>query len=343
MERAASGATERTLFISEDNPPENLVISGGGIKGLAFIGVLKALYDSYGWDFGLKKPQISSMFCVSIGAFVGLLIILGYSIDELMVFARFFDPGFIATPNPALFFIGNSCSFDDGSNLETTIDALIFDRLGVNDVTLSQLHEKTGVNFNVIVTNIGDCVSMTLNSTTYPDLLVKTALLATMAIPPLFPPVKLPDGVIVADGGLVDNFPIIQSIPVQKTLGMRLTTPPSKSTVMTPNQSFFSYFHRISNLLMNPMEETQWYVTPNEYKRRTITIPILSGVGSLDIGSVSNLSVRGSLVTAGIEAGQDAINQWKNGQMPTNSARASKWLQSVAEPLQRYLSIKEDE
>ena len=72
-------------------PPTTLVISGGGIKGLAFFGALKALQESRGWDFGRGKPRLQTLCGVSIGAFLALLLILQFSVDELLSMARFLD------------------------------------------------------------------------------------------------------------------------------------------------------------------------------------------------------------------------------------------------------------
>ena len=56
---------------------KNLVLSGGGIKGALTIGALKEL-EKNGW---LKN--IENVLGTSIGSFLGLLWIIGYTGDEM--------------------------------------------------------------------------------------------------------------------------------------------------------------------------------------------------------------------------------------------------------------------
>lgn len=56
---------------------ENLVLEGGGIRGIAFTGALKILEEKQ------VLPQIERVAGTSVGAIVGALISVGYSSDEL--------------------------------------------------------------------------------------------------------------------------------------------------------------------------------------------------------------------------------------------------------------------
>lgn len=70
-----------------------VVLSGGGAKGFAHLGVLKAIEEK-----GLKPDIIAG---VSSGALMGLLYADGKSLDEIMKFfekASLFDS---ISPNPA--------------------------------------------------------------------------------------------------------------------------------------------------------------------------------------------------------------------------------------------------
>ena len=59
---------------------KNLVFSGGGAKGFAYIGVLKALEE-----FKLTK-NIKKIIGVSIGSMFGTLLSLGFNSKELLKF-----------------------------------------------------------------------------------------------------------------------------------------------------------------------------------------------------------------------------------------------------------------
>ena len=60
---------------------KTLILSGGGVKGIAYIGVIKRLNELK--QSGDVKFEINEMCCVSIGSLVGLLYLIGYSYDEL--------------------------------------------------------------------------------------------------------------------------------------------------------------------------------------------------------------------------------------------------------------------
>ena len=62
--------------MSRGNKCLNLILSGGGVKGIAYIGALKAL-DLEGWNF-------SNIAGVSAGAMVGSILASGYSPHSLM-------------------------------------------------------------------------------------------------------------------------------------------------------------------------------------------------------------------------------------------------------------------
>ena len=61
-----------------------LILSGGGVKGIAYIGALKYL-DELKTKEDLKVDiNIQEILGVSVGSIVGLLYILGYTYDELV-------------------------------------------------------------------------------------------------------------------------------------------------------------------------------------------------------------------------------------------------------------------
>ena len=62
-----------------------LVLSGGGINGLIFIGVIKYLVETN------QLKNINTFVGSSIGAIINTLICLNYSYDELINFILYFN------------------------------------------------------------------------------------------------------------------------------------------------------------------------------------------------------------------------------------------------------------
>ena len=64
-----------------------LCISGGGVKGISFLGALSYLLDKKHIDLNNIHTYIGS----SVGSIISLLFVLGYSIDELIDFILNFN------------------------------------------------------------------------------------------------------------------------------------------------------------------------------------------------------------------------------------------------------------
>lgn len=155
-----------------------LVLSGGGVKGMAHIGILKALNEH-----GIFPEIISG---VSAGALVGALYSNGASTIDMLAFFRktpLFKYNFLTLNKPGLFDTDKYISF-----LETHFPVNKFESLQ------KELH--------VVATNLHKGISEYFCS----GALYKP-LLASAALPPVFSPVRI-NGCLYADGGIMNNFPV---------------------------------------------------------------------------------------------------------------------------------------
>jgi len=186
-----------------------LVLSGGGAKGFAHIGVLKALEKA-----GVKIDYIGG---TSMGAVVGGLYASGYNASQI-------DSIFYNTDFDELlqdYIPRSSKSFYEKRNDEMYAISLPFHKLKIGiPIALS----KGMYNYNLLsklthkVRNIKDFTKLPI-----PFLCVATdiekgepvvlqsgylaqAMLASSAFPSLFSPVEI-DGKLLIDGGVVNNYP----------------------------------------------------------------------------------------------------------------------------------------
>ncbi len=168
-----------------------LVLGGGGMKGVAHVGVLQALTDR-----GLVPTQIVGS---SVGALVGAGWSAGKSIAELRevaialhrrdVFAvAHADMAFKRMRSPALF-------------RRDPLDALV-QRL-VGDVTFQELRHPLVV--NTVDINSGMQVFWGLDG--LDEVPVRDAVFASCALPGYLPPREI-RGRFYADGATVDNLPV---------------------------------------------------------------------------------------------------------------------------------------
>lgn len=197
---------------NQDRPKVGLVLSGGGAKGFAHIGVLKVLEEA-----GVRIDYIGG---TSMGAVVGGLYASGYN-------ARQIDSIFKDTDFDALlqdFIPRSSKSFYGKRNDELYAISLPFNkfRIGIptalskglyNYNLLAKLTHKVRhvrdfnelpIPFLCVATNIETGEQVILDKGYLPQ-----AMAASAAFPSLFAPVEI-DGKMLIDGGVVNNYPIAE-------------------------------------------------------------------------------------------------------------------------------------
>jgi len=155
-----------------------LVFSGGGVKGLAHIGVLKALTER-----GITPKSISG---VSAGALVGALYADGASAAHMLDF-------FKETPLLKYNFVTiNKAGLFDTEKYMTYFE----------DFFSASTFQDLKKPLSVVATNLqsGKPVYFSKGPLFKP-------LLASAALPPVFSPVTI-DGQLYADGGIMNNFPV---------------------------------------------------------------------------------------------------------------------------------------
>ena len=160
-----------------------LVLSGGGVRGMAHIGLIKAMQE-----FGLEANIVSGS---SIGALVGALYAAEKSVDDMLRFFKetpLFRYNYFAVAKPGLI------------NTERYIDTF-------QQYFPENSFESLKKELYVVATNLELGEEVFIHSG---ELIM--ALLASAALPPVFSPV-LYKGDLHADGGIMNNFP---SEPIQE-------------------------------------------------------------------------------------------------------------------------------
>lgn len=156
-----------------------LMLSGGGVLGFYHMGVAKILLEE-----GLLPRVISGSSAGSLVAGV-----VGTHTEEQM--RRFYDPAnvhFEAEREASVFsrmFFGTNPQIDVG-DLEKIIERLI------PDMTFQEAYEKTGRQVSITVAPAEPHQrSRLLNAITSPNVYIRSAVMASCAVPGVFPPVML--------------------------------------------------------------------------------------------------------------------------------------------------------
>ena len=190
-------------------PKVGLVLSGGGAKGFAHIGVLKVLEEA-----GIEVDYISG---TSMGSIVGGLYAIGYNAEFIENLVRsqdwnallldkinrkslsldhksFNEQQFISFPVTK-----QSVSLPFGIKYGQNVSSLL--AYMVSPVYQYKKFDEFQTPFLCIGTDIASGESVVLDSGN-----LARSMRASMAIPSVFTPVTI-DGKLLVDGGLVNNFP----------------------------------------------------------------------------------------------------------------------------------------
>lgn len=235
----------------------NLVFKGGGIKGLAYVGVLQALAEE-----GILK-NIENIGGASAGAITALAIALGYSNDEIEEILKTLDfKGILEDGHGASLFgvinLAKTYGIHPGKKFRQWISKEIIEpKLGKANATFSDLNSKVRSqkdktadarfrDVHMVGTNLSTSSQEIFSYYTTPDVSLADAICISMAIPIFFEPkihqkdnkgkfikeengalsiVSAKEGEMYVDGGVVNNYPIDlfdTDYPNPQTLGFRV-------------------------------------------------------------------------------------------------------------------------
>jgi len=181
---------------------DTICMSGGGVKGFAFIGAL---------DYLNKKKiinidNIKNWVGTSIGSILAYAVVCGFTITEMENFIIEFD--FTKTnPDISIDNIFISHGISDGKRAEFILRSFIQHKFNIDDITFLELYKLTQKNLLIIGTNFTHAREELFSHNTTPDMSVVTAVRISMSIPVFFTPV-LYNNCYYVDGSITNNFPI---------------------------------------------------------------------------------------------------------------------------------------
>jgi NTE family protein len=182
-----------------------IVLGGGGIKGIGYIGFFKALFKY------VKREQINHYIGTSVGCIFSLCMILGYELDDIQEIL--FNYNFhVIVPEFNIDNLILKYGLSDGINLIKFYSDLIEYKTNTN-ITFKQLYDQSQIKFTMTVTNFTNQCIEYWNYETTPNIRVLDGLIATSRVPLFFFPYTLNDTVYL-DGGLINNYPI-NYIPIE--------------------------------------------------------------------------------------------------------------------------------
>lgn len=290
---------------------ENLVIEGGGVLGIAYLGAIKELYD----DKSIEKA--TSFAGSSIGSLVATILAIRCKYDKLeeiilnLDLGEFKDRSWIV-PDIARFF--NKFGFYKGDKLLSFIKEILKENTGNENITFKELYEKYKTKLVITGTNISKGNVSYFNIEKTPDMPIALANRISCSVPYFFQSVLYNDDYYV-DGGVLHNYPIdVFDKPLgsnkcinTKTLGLKLISESDANMekgFLTPVTDLKSFTQNLITSLQ--CQALKVHIKTDDYKR---TVCIYTGkLSFLDF----NLTNEQKLIL--VNEGSKAIKLFKNNQ-----------------------------
>ncbi len=235
-----------------ERPRIGLVLSGGGARGLAHIGVLKVLRE-------LRVP-VDCITGTSMGGIVGAVYATGAPVDEMESKVKAIDwkPVFQDRPDrrlmterrkqeetgylarPEVGFRNGAVQFPQGvlygQNIEQVFAGLAYRGGDVSDFS------RLPFPFKAVATDIATGTPYVLDKGS-----LAKAMRATMSVPGVMAPVEI-EGHLLVDGGLTENLPVdlARKMCADVVIAVNLGTPLLKASEIT---SIFSVSEQMINIL----------------------------------------------------------------------------------------------
>ena len=286
-----------TLCLAETAPaPEirtGLVLSGGGARGLAHIGVLKQIEE--------LDIQIHAIAGTSMGAVIGGLYAAGYSADELEKITLELDwPGALSDApqredipyrrkqddrdflvKQRLSFKNGSLSFPlgllQGQNLGLALESLLVHTNDIDDF------DRLPIPFRAVATDIATGDAMVFSHGHLPQ-----AIRASIALPGFFAPVMI-DGRMLVDGVLSKNLPVdvAREMGVDRVIVVDIATPLKPATEMSS--------------ILDVMDQTTTLLTRHNTQEQLATLTEADMLLQPELGSIafSSFSEADQAIAAG--------------------------------------------
>ncbi|HYN21753.1 MAG TPA: patatin-like phospholipase family protein, partial [Thermoanaerobaculia bacterium] len=274
----------------KEYPFRNLVLEGGGVKGIAYPGALGVL------DQQQVLPRVERVAGTSAGSIVAALLALGYGptdLDSLLLdldFKQFEDGSDLGGPRRLLRKFG----WFEGDYFLEWMQCRVKEKTGNPDATFADLRKdpKKFRDLYIMSSDLSRGRSQLLSFETSPDLPIAHAVRASMSIPLFFEAFYIDDKLIretgarqdlFVDGGVFDNYPITlfdgKDNVNKKTLGLFLK---NLEAPTNPDYKIDSFPEYVRNLFESILQvQVNAFDNSSDDQNRTVVINNL-GVRTTD-------------------------------------------------------------
>lgn len=242
---------------------KGIVFSGGGLRGFAFIGCLKALEENN--IINAKEGDDIEFYAgCSIGAVMAAMISVGYTATELYDFILHFNYEDVKDLN-ILGFLENY-GIETGIKIQEFLRLMLKKKTGFKNATFKELYEKTGKHLVVNATCVNTHTVEYFDYKNNPDMPVALALRMSISLPFLFVPVSY-QGKLYVDGGVIDNFPVHLWENPKEVLGFKLSNNKKEaetieSFIAFAQHTWSSLYGELTRMKMDSVKDYSYAMVP---------------------------------------------------------------------------------
>tara|TARA_B100000524_G_scaffold347823_1_gene250634 strand:- start:4361 stop:5269 length:909 start_codon:yes stop_codon:yes gene_type:complete len=250
-----------------------LILSGNQIRGLGYVGVLKALEE-----LNIKK-NIKNICGISSGSIFALAYCLRFSYNDLRTFVFKINiddlkEGYYEN----IFNLIDKYGLDSGHKFERLIKLLLKKKIGNENCTFLDLNKFNSDNNLIIVgSNLTTMKTEYFSMDTTPDMEIWKAIRISISFPIIFEKFVLNQQIYI-DGGVTDNYPIEHFLDdLENTIGICIHS----SNELPIINSLHTYLLRIIYILASQKER----VYCKKYADNTIIINVNMNIASIDFSN----------------------------------------------------------
>lgn len=229
-----------------------LILSGGGVRGIALLGALSALQESK------LLSHIETVVGISVGSLVATALVMGIKERDVYDLAMKLDLS--AVRRTSVMNLMGQFGLDTGAGMIKFIGDFFAKHGFSSQITFAQLHKICGRTLRIGASNVNDGTLYFFSHETDPHCKITHALRMSCGIPFVFTMWRY-NGQCYVDGAVKDNFPIHQFVTEtesheangSKILGINLrdATDHKPHTI----SDFFDYADRIFSMLTSSLDE----------------------------------------------------------------------------------------
>lgn len=276
--------------IKKNKKYKYIVLSGGGVKGLAFCGAMDVLskYDAL--------SDIKGYAGTSAGSIGASLLALGYTTDEIKDIMMDLDMNKIVDDKWGIVRDGVNFLTDwglvPGNFLYDFLGDLIEKKTGNIDYTIDDLYNDKGIKLVIVATdmNTGSPLYFYPNhkDKAYQNISIRRAVRMSTGIPFMFEPI-ICNGNYCVDGGVLDNYPLhvfdgeypgdinarLNAIPPNhEVIGLNIISGEEKISYnnITDRSNIDNIFEYLGSFITTLLADNQRKILLPSYWHRTINI-----------------------------------------------------------------------